>query len=120
MKKIIPKFRTEEEEARFWDTHSPLDYPDEFTKVKEPFKFAPALLRKAARRREARRRSLTLRMDKEAYEKLEALAMKEKGKEKSVTKKFIDNLKKGRKKRTKGIPVSMLFKKIRAGHNEKS
>ncbi len=62
MKKKMPKFKSEKEEARFWDTHSPLDYPDEFADVKEPFKFAPALLRKAARRREERKRSLTLRM----------------------------------------------------------
>ncbi len=58
----IPKFKSEEEEARFWDTHSPLDYPDEFVEVKEPFKFAPALLRRVARKREERKRSLTLRM----------------------------------------------------------
>ncbi|MBU3942350.1 BrnA antitoxin family protein [Patescibacteria group bacterium] len=100
--KKLPKFKSKEEEARFWDRHSPLDYPGEFTEVKEPFEFGPGLLNKANRRR------------------LDVLAMKEKGKEKSVTKKFIDNLKKGRKKRTKGIPVSRLFKKIRAGRNEKS
>jgi hypothetical protein len=47
--KTIPKFKCEEEEARFWDTHSPLDYPDEFVDVKEPFKFAPGLLRKVDR-----------------------------------------------------------------------
>ncbi len=62
MKKKLPKFKSEEDEARFWDTHSPLDYPDEFVEVKEPFKFAPALLRKVAKRREERKRSLTLRM----------------------------------------------------------
>ena len=33
---------------------------------------------------------------KEEYEKLDGLATKEKGKEKLVTKKFIDNLKKGK------------------------
>lgn len=60
--KKIPKFKSEEEEARFWDTHSPLDYPDKFTDVKEPFKFAPALLRKVAKSREERKRHLTLRM----------------------------------------------------------
>lgn len=70
-KKKLPKFKSEEQEARFWDTHSPLDYPDEFTEVKEP-----------------------------------------------LTKKFIDTLKKSRKKRTKGIPVSRLFKKIRAKRNK--
>lgn len=60
--KKLPKFKSEEEEARFWDTHSPLDYPDEFVDVKEPFEFAPGLLKKAARRREERKRHLTLRM----------------------------------------------------------
>ena len=60
--KKMPKFKTEKEEARFWDTHSPLDYPSEFTDVKEPFEFAPGLLKKAAQRREERKRSLTLRM----------------------------------------------------------
>jgi len=62
MKKKLPKFKSEEKEARFWDIHSPLDYPDEFTDVKEPFKFAPALLKKASKRREERKRHLTLRM----------------------------------------------------------
>ena len=60
--KKIPEFKSEEEEARFWDTHSPLDYPDEFVEVKKPFKFAPALLKEAAKRQEERKRSLTLRM----------------------------------------------------------
>ncbi len=57
MKKVIPEFKTEEE-ARFWDTHSPLDYPGEFTAVKGPFKFAPNLLKKAVERRRKRQRSL--------------------------------------------------------------
>ncbi len=60
--KRLPKFKSEEEEARFWDTHSPLDYPNEFTDTKEPFEFAPTFLRKAAQRREERKRQLTLRM----------------------------------------------------------
>lgn len=36
------------------------------------------------------------RFTKEEYMKLDALTAQEKGKEKKVTKKFIDNLKKGR------------------------
>ncbi len=60
--KKLPKFKSEEEEARFWNTHSPLDYPGEFTEAKEPFEFAPSLLKKAAARREERKRQLTLRM----------------------------------------------------------
>ena len=62
MKKKVPKFKSEEEEARFWETHSSLDYPEEFTEVEKPFEFAPALLEKAAKRKEERKRHLTLRM----------------------------------------------------------
>ena len=58
----LPKFKSEKEETRFWDTHSPLDYPGEFTDVKDPFEFTPALLKKAAIRKEERKRHLTLRM----------------------------------------------------------
>jgi len=32
--KQIPKFRSLDEEAEFWDTHSPLDHPQEWTEVK--------------------------------------------------------------------------------------
>ena len=56
--KKLPKFKSEEEEARFWDTHSPLDYPGEFREVKESFEFAPNLLKKAAERRRKRQHSL--------------------------------------------------------------
>ncbi len=60
--KKIPKFKSEEEETRFWDIHSPLNYPEEFTEVKVPFEFAPTLLKKVAMRREERKRQLTIRM----------------------------------------------------------
>ena len=33
----IPRFRTEAEEARFWDTHDSTNYLDEFTPVKVTF-----------------------------------------------------------------------------------
>lgn len=56
--KKLPKFKSEEEEAHFWNTHSPLDYPGEFTEVKEPLEFAPNLLKKAAERRRKRQHSL--------------------------------------------------------------
>ena len=75
--KKLPKFKSEEEEVRFWDTHSPLDYPDEFTEVREPFKIAPSLLK----------------LSKGEGAKLKTLSLKEKGREKPVTKKFIENLK---------------------------
>lgn len=74
--KKIPKFKSEKEEAHFWDTHSPLDYPDEFTDVKEPFEFDPALLRKVAKRREERKRSLTLRMGQRQIDLAKVIAIR--------------------------------------------
>lgn len=62
MKKKLPKFKSEKEEARFWETHSPVDYPEDFTNVEKIFEFAPALLKKVAKRKEERKRHLTLRM----------------------------------------------------------
>jgi hypothetical protein len=32
-----PKFQSAEEEARFWDTHSPLDFSNEFKEVEVKF-----------------------------------------------------------------------------------
>lgn len=34
-KNQIPKFRSREEEAAFWDTHSPLDYPEQWVEAPE-------------------------------------------------------------------------------------
>lgn len=36
--KDIPKFSSCEEEALFWDTHSPEDFPEEFTPVDVDFR----------------------------------------------------------------------------------
>ena len=32
----VPKFKSAKEEAEFWETHSPLDFPGQFEDVKEP------------------------------------------------------------------------------------
>lgn len=66
--------KTEEEEGRFWDTHSPLDYPGEFVEVKESFEFTPGLLKKIVERREERKRSLTLRMGQRQIELAKVIA----------------------------------------------
>ena len=62
MREKLPKFKSEEEESRFWATHSPLDYPGEFTDVEEPFEISPSLLKKVAKRQEERKKLLTLRI----------------------------------------------------------
>ena len=62
-KKKIPKFKSEKEEAQFWSEHSPLDFKEEFTEVKEPFEFDPALIRKIVKERKERKRSVTFRIE---------------------------------------------------------
>src|SRR5712692_5439707 len=58
-KSRIPTFKTIEEEAAFWDTHSSEDFADELTPV-EDVKFVKARSRKA----------LTVRVDEETFEEL--------------------------------------------------
>jgi predicted DNA binding CopG/RHH family protein len=63
MKKKLPKFKSESEEARFWSEHSPLDYPDDFKDVENPFQFSISLLKRAAKEHREKKRSLTFRME---------------------------------------------------------
>jgi len=62
-KKKIPKFKSEKEEAQFWSKHSPLDFQEEFTEVEEPFELDPALIRRIAKERRERKRSVTFRIE---------------------------------------------------------
>lgn len=45
----IPRFKTYEEEAEFWDTHSPEDFPDEFEEIQ--VQFAPPEVLDSERRK---------------------------------------------------------------------
>ena len=51
----VPKFKSAQEEAEFWETHSPLDFPGEFEEVKEPIVD-----------RRARKKGIYIRIDPEA------------------------------------------------------
>jgi len=66
-KNHIPTFKTIEEEAAFWDTHSSEEFAEELTPV-ENVKFVKAGSKKA----------LTVRFDEETFEEL-AREAKEKG-----------------------------------------
>lgn len=58
-KSRIPAFKTIEEEAAFWDTHSSEEFADELTPV-ETIKFVKARSKKA----------LTIRVDEDTFEEL--------------------------------------------------
>ena len=53
----VPKFKTAKEEAEFWETHSPLEFPGEFEDVKEPIVD-----------RRGRKKGIYIRIDPEAIE----------------------------------------------------
>jgi len=63
MKKKIPAFKSEKEEALFWSKHSPLDYPDEVAQTDKPFNFALSLLKRASKEHKEKKRLLTLRIE---------------------------------------------------------
>jgi len=66
-KSRIPTFKTIEEEAAFWDTHSSEEFADELTPI-EHVKFVPSSSKKA----------LTVRFDEDTFEELSREA-REKG-----------------------------------------
>ncbi|MBI5242717.1 MAG: hypothetical protein HY922_03405 [Elusimicrobia bacterium] len=56
----LPNFRTREEEARFWDTHSMTDYLGELEPADDVFTLAPSLAEKIRER--AKTRAISLRL----------------------------------------------------------
>ena len=56
--KKIPQFSSEQEMAEFWDTHSPLDYPDAFEEAE--VRFSRPLIKKG----------LTIKLSNETIEQL--------------------------------------------------
>lgn len=59
-KKEIPEFKTEKEEAEFWDTHSFADYWDDLEDVK--VELAPELKAAIKNRTRSRLKAVTLRL----------------------------------------------------------
>lgn len=58
----LPKFKDEHEMGEFWDTHSPLDYPEEFKEVE--VRFSRPLIK----------RGLTIKLTDETIKELRQVA----------------------------------------------
>ncbi len=56
----IPKFKTDKEEAEFWDTHSAVDLLDEILEVEEPIKLSDRL--KGEIRKKSKRTKISIRV----------------------------------------------------------
>ncbi|MDQ7839257.1 MAG: CopG family antitoxin [Thermodesulfobacteriota bacterium] len=74
-KRKIPKFKSEEEEIHFWDTHSLADYWDDTEEVREPIQVSEELRKKIIKRRE-NKQLLTIRIEKDLIEKAKKVARK--------------------------------------------
>jgi hypothetical protein len=61
-KQRVPTFVSDEEEAQFWDTHSPLDYPDSFKEERDVQVERPL------------EHTLAVRLDGETIDKLSGIA----------------------------------------------
>ncbi len=59
-KRKLPNFKSREEEAKFWDTHSMTDYLDELQPADDVFTLAPSLAEKIRERSKTRAISLRL------------------------------------------------------------
>jgi len=58
----VPTFTNEQEAAAFWDTHSPLDYPDDFEEIEIRVD------------RSTRKRGLTVKLDQATIDQLADIA----------------------------------------------
>lgn len=73
-RKRLPKFKSAEQEARFWETHSLADYVGQMENVTDLFTFAPQLIAKINER--ARKRLLAIRLANWEIEKTKEIAKK--------------------------------------------
>ena len=76
MTEKIPKFRMDKEEAKFWDTHSGVDFLDDLLEVKEPMELSNKL--KEEIRKKSRRTKISLRVNP-GHIKLAKIIAKSKG-----------------------------------------
>ena len=72
--KKLPRFKSREEFATFWDTHDLTDYLDETEKVDQLFVLAPGLAKKIRERSE--KKMVALRLAKWQLERARTLAKK--------------------------------------------
>jgi predicted DNA binding CopG/RHH family protein len=72
MAEKIPKFKTDKEEAEFWDTHSAVDLLDELLEVEEPIELSDRLREEI--RRKSKRTKISLRVNPEHIKLAKILA----------------------------------------------
>jgi predicted DNA binding CopG/RHH family protein len=89
MKKKLPQFKTSEEAARFWDTHSLTNYLHEFNEVDEMFVLSPALAREIRER--AKRRLVSLRLARWEIDRSKKIAQRKNVPYQALIREWIDD-----------------------------
>ncbi|SRR5258708_22725077 len=87
-KKKLPVFKSEEEEAKFWGTHSLKDYMHEFAPVDEVFLLSPRLARKIRER--AKKRLISIRLAHWEIEQSKKIAKQRKMPYQTLLREWID------------------------------
>jgi predicted DNA binding CopG/RHH family protein len=72
--KRIPKFKSEKEEARFWDTHDLSQYWDQLEEVDEMIELAPELAKRIQER--MKKRMLAIRLEEWQIARTKEIAQK--------------------------------------------
>jgi predicted DNA binding CopG/RHH family protein len=87
-KKKLPNFKTSEEAAEFWDTHSLTDYLHELEEVDEVFVLSPALAKRIRER--AKKRLVSIRLAEWEIEKSKQVAKQRKMPYHALIRQWID------------------------------
>jgi predicted DNA binding CopG/RHH family protein len=87
-RKKLPIFKTSDEEAKFWDTHSVADYMDDLEPADEVFMLSPGLASKIRDR--AKKRMISIRLAKWEIEKSKVIAKKRKMPYQALIREWID------------------------------
>lgn len=87
-RKKLPHFKSSEEAATFWDTHSLKDYLHEFEEVDEVFVLSPALAQRIRER--AKKRLISIRLAEWEIQKSKQIAKERKMPYHALIRQWID------------------------------
>jgi hypothetical protein len=88
MKNKLPLFKSAEDEARFWDTHSVADYWDQMKETDEVFVLSPGIAHRIRER--SRRKAVSLRLAYWEIDRSKEIAKKKKVPYQSLIREWLD------------------------------
>ncbi|MBI2119922.1 MAG: hypothetical protein HYT97_09915 [Elusimicrobia bacterium] len=74
--KLLPKFKTKQEEANFWMQHDTVDFWNSFENIREPIEIAPNL-REDVKKRHEKTKAISIRLYPSQLRMAKAIAYKQ-------------------------------------------